>query len=162
MKSLFSCLLVALFVTPFCFGQQTYTNSQQNFSMNLPGTADASDSTSDMFIMSWFTSDYSLAVIVMSPADKVENTRESLDAHIAMIKDAESNSISNCQNNTFNGDYATICDWTFTNDKGVHVIGKYWMCIHNSYVYDVGVGASTESQYASQVMSYLNSFVFLK
>lgn len=164
MKHLFGCslclLAVVLFATPLCSGQQAYTNAQQNFSINLPGQADESASTSDIFMMRSYDSNNTLAVGVLIFNRQVPNTREFLDSGLADLVNSLGG--SNCKDTTYNGDFAAICDLTQTNERGVTIHGKIWVCIHNSYEYTVFAAAAAGSPYALQVESYLDSFAFLK
>lgn len=154
---LVSIFTIMLFATPLCFGQGTYTNNAQNYSMYTPGTVDENGSTSDLYVMSSYNSNSSFGVGVIISNSTITNTRESLDS---MLPDIEKEIGGyNCTDTTYNGDFAAICPVSTTNDKQVSVTGKLWVCIHNGYLYTVFAISSTNS---TQIDSYLDSFVFLK
>lgn len=164
MKRLFHsslCLLaVMLLATPLCLGQQLYTNSQQNFSVNVPGPVDESASTSDVYMLKSYNPGQTLALMVLSYNKPVSDTRDTLDSDVSDLQHSEG--AFNCKDTVYHGDFAAICDMTQTNANNVVVHGKIWVCIHNNYEYTVIVCAADDSSSASQVMPYLDSFVFLK
>jgi hypothetical protein len=160
MKGFISALVVSLILlvaAPFCAAQSKYTNADQNFAVYVPGTVTEADSTPAQYAMVSFTADSTLGVIVTSPNIKVPNTRETVDA-----VDLSDLGAFNCQDTTYNGDFARICSISTSNEKGVNIGGKVWVDVHGEYVYTVAVIVSKGSNLESSVDYYLNSFVFLK
>jgi len=161
MKRILTILFVVLLASFAASAQQTYTNSKQNFTINLPGTPTVGDRDTEFYLIS-MNYDSTFGVSVDAPSDKVSAGRAAVDAYVNSI--SETASLYGCKDNTYNGDPTALCDWSSTNDTGVRIHGKMWVVNHNGWLYLVSTIAAVTGTHdnETELITPINSFEFLQ
>lgn len=165
MKTLASGFLVlaVLLVPAFARAQdQTYTNDKQNFTMRLPGPA-TEEPEDGAFRLHALSPDHTVGVNVYSPDKAVSD----IDAFMKGWQESGAfprESLSCHRDFPWKGNPTGLCDVDWVNPSGVHTISKVWFCVHNGWIYEVGVtvSASDHPNTSATIWSYIETFEFLQ
>ncbi len=154
-------VLILLLLTAAAVKAQAYSNSAQNFSIDLPGPANESH-TDGIFILSSFNADDTIGVSVFSPDQREDDLSAYMSAYEEGSDDVPANDITGCGQGTWDGNPDGWCHVHVVNSSGVHVETTVWFCLHNGYIYQVDVMVSENTGNDGAVERYLSSFKFLK